>query len=555
MMDRQEVLAMAQQDPRFQQAADAMEQQLASVQATPEQLDELAHTLEFVMEHPEQYAKIRAAAIERGFAREQDIPQEFDPKFVIAMLLALYELEDRMSGQQEQAPEEVAPMPPEQPQMARGGLAQLGRGGDTMLAHINPREAEVLRRMGGSGGVNPNTGLHEFKGGGLSDIVSIVAPVALSYFTGGLGMGAIGGGALAGGLSAGLMGGDVGKGALGGALSGGLGNSIGGAAGDYLGTAMGTTFGDTAKNALGNALVGGVAGATQGRGFGEGAVTGALGSLAGNAIGGMAGADGSALSQGMKQAGSTFGNALTAGYSPQQALVGGALSGLATGMRASSRPSDIATRRDYASGLTNSTKVGASVASGDGYGGAPAGGDSGFGLNLKTLSMAPPLLSLLGMAETPQQIQQAAASSMSPEQKEYFNRVSPQWDWSKIQADATAQNMNLGKYVATNWNKFGVGSQYDKPVAPRMAAGGPLMRLAQGGGSGRDDTIDARLSDGEFVVDAETVALLGDGSTKAGAQRLDQMRQEVRKQKGAALARGKISPNAKSPLSYLKGMA
>jgi hypothetical protein len=427
-----------------------------------------------------------------------------------------------------------------------------------MLAHINPREAEVLRRMGGSGGVNPNTGLHEFKGGGLSDIVSIVAPVALSYFTGGLGMGAIGGGALAGGLSAGLMGGDVGKGALGGALSGGLGNSIGGAAGDYLGTAMSTTFGDTAKNALGNALVGGVAGAAQGRGFGEGAVTGALGSLAGNTIGGLGGTDGGAWSQGLKQAGSTFGNSLTAGYSPQQALTGGALAGLATGMRASQRPSDIATR-EYDSGPVgrgaNSTKVDASIAGGEGLTPTGGGGDSGFGLNLKTLSMAPPLLSLLGMAETPQQIQQAAASSMSPEQKEYFNRVSPQWDWSKIQADATAQNMNLGKYVATNWNKFGVGNQYDKPVAPRMAAGGPLMRLAQGGGSGRDDTIDARLSDGEFVVDAETVALLGDGSTKAGAQRLDQMRQEVRKQKGAALARGKISPNAKSPLSYLKGMA
>jgi hypothetical protein len=38
-----------------------------------------------------------------------------------------------------------------------------------------------------------------------------------------------------------------------------------------------------------------------------------------------------------------------------------------------------------------------------------------------------------------------------------------------------------------------------------------------------------------------------------GAQRLDSMRQEIRKQKGKALARGKFSPDAKSPLSYLRG--
>jgi hypothetical protein len=31
------------------------------------------------------------------------------------------------------------------------------------------------------------------------------------------------------------------------------------------------------------------------------------------------------------------------------------------------------------------------------------------------------------------------------------------------------------------------------------------------------------------------------------------MRSEIRKQKGKALAKGKFSPNAKSPLSYLKG--
>lgn len=73
----------------------------------------------------------------------------------------------------------------------------------------------------------------------------------------------------------------------------------------------------------------------------------------------------------------------------------------------------------------------------------------------------------------------------------------------------------------------------------------------QGPGTGRSDDIDARLSDGEYVLDAETVALLGDGSTEAGARALDQMREAIRQHKGQALAEGKFSPDAKSPLEYL----
>jgi hypothetical protein len=41
-------------------------------------------------------------------------------------------------------------------------LAAMGRGGDTMLAHITPQEAMMLKRMGGSGTINPYTGLPEF---------------------------------------------------------------------------------------------------------------------------------------------------------------------------------------------------------------------------------------------------------------------------------------------------------------------------------------------------------------------------------------------------------
>lgn len=42
-------------------------------------------------------------------------------------------------------------------------LRQLGRGRDTVLAHITPEEAQMLMDMGGSGTTNPATGLPEFQ--------------------------------------------------------------------------------------------------------------------------------------------------------------------------------------------------------------------------------------------------------------------------------------------------------------------------------------------------------------------------------------------------------
>jgi hypothetical protein len=44
-------------------------------------------------------------------------------------------------------------------------LSKKGRGGDTMLAHITPKEAALLKESGGSGTVNPDTGLLEFYDG------------------------------------------------------------------------------------------------------------------------------------------------------------------------------------------------------------------------------------------------------------------------------------------------------------------------------------------------------------------------------------------------------
>jgi hypothetical protein len=97
--------------------------------------------------------------------------------------------------------------------------------------------------------------------------------------------------------------------------------------------------------------------------------------------------------------------------------------------------------------------------------------------------------------------------------------------------------------------------QYGNPPVQAKAMGGlsqvHSMKIG-GGADGRSDDVNAVLSDGEYVMDAESVAMLGNGSSKAGAAKLDQMRSKLRQHKGKNLASGKISPNAKSPLSYLR---
>jgi hypothetical protein len=73
-----------------------------------------------------------------------------------------------------------------------------------------------------------------------------------------------------------------------------------------------------------------------------------------------------------------------------------------------------------------------------------------------------------------------------------------------------------------------------------------------GEGDGQSDDIPAMLADGEYVIDAETVAQIGNGSTKAGAQVLDKFREGIRAHKRSAPL-NKIPPKTKALTSYLKG--
>jgi hypothetical protein len=85
------------------------------------------------------------------------------------------------------------------------------------------------------------------------------------------------------------------------------------------------------------------------------------------------------------------------------------------------------------------------------------------------------------------------------------------------------------------------GISYFQPTqyAPKMASGG-IARLLKGPGDGVSDSIPAvidggmagggqpaKVARGEYIIDARTVAALGNGSTDAGAERLDKMRRNI----------------------------
>ena len=74
-------------------------------------------------------------------------------------------------------------------------------------------------------------------------------------------------------------------------------------------------------------------------------------------------------------------------------------------------------------------------------------------------------------------------------------------------------------------------------------------RYVQGEGDGTSDSVAAMLANGEFVIPADVVSKIGNGSNEAGAGVLDQFLVEIRKH---ANSNGvKLPPESKGPLGYL----
>lgn len=399
-------------------------------------------------------------------------------------------------------------------QFAKGGsvskakdVAGKGRYGDSMVIHINPDEYKELIGAWGQPTINPHTGMPEFFLSGLKKWLSRnewVAPVA----------------ATAGSVLLGPI------------------------AGSALGS-LGLPSG--AASLLGNTLVGGGIGALTG---------GSKGALSGALMGGLAAPYlNNALS------GSTFGNALGLQNQPTitsylGSLFGSSGSGAATGAGNPMGYDPTTGKVVPVTGANTPSSGGGGSWLGNLLGGSSEGSGGGGGSGLSSL-LVPGMMGLTALSalkgnkgqqnQPPPGFTQTTSSSgtYGPGlQPVNFDRGNKTQDGSIPEVDYYTYGQKPGKQFFTG-NHLAKGGK----VQPQATAAPPQQGMPTD--DGRADTVPALLSHGEYVMDAETVALLGNGNTDAGAKRLDEMRQAVRMQKGKALAKGKISPHALPPLEYL----
>jgi hypothetical protein len=162
---------MSSGDPAQAEAVrQAVRESIDELDLSPTEVSAVLEVLEYMSQRPDEYPALRQRLIESGMMDEDDLPEAYDPTFLGIAIMALNEYQ--MAGAQgAQAPMQMAPTVEglEPLAMAKGGLADVaqylasqGRNGDSILAHITPSEARLLKSMGGSGTINPQTGLPEF---------------------------------------------------------------------------------------------------------------------------------------------------------------------------------------------------------------------------------------------------------------------------------------------------------------------------------------------------------------------------------------------------------
>jgi hypothetical protein len=428
---------------------------------------------------------------------------------------------------------------------AAKNLSSKGRGKDTLLVHMSPREVQGLQALakskGGSLTINPETGLVE--AGFLEQVLPVVAAAAATYFTAGAaapvlagaGMGATASGILAGAGAGALIGGGSaalqGKDASQGALYGGVGGAISGGLGAY-GDA--NVFGAGADPA---AVAGGVP-------------AGAAPPVPTNII--PTTASGEITS-------AAYDPAITGAASPVTGFVPPSPQGVGfAGATPPPTPS-------YYAGLKPDQYIqkagilalpGLGAAAGDSYN--PPGSEQYDENSPYRMRLSNNFQGSTPVRPNPYyraQYAQGGMVAMAPGGLTSLqNNMYPQGQQVNTQF-ATPTQMPTSAEV--------VRSDYDAPTNPytgqMMAKGGIANlggysdggRMLKGPGDGMSDSIPgviggrqpARLADGEFVVPADVVSHLGNGSTDAGAKKLYAMMAKVRQ---ARTGKKKQAPAVKS---------
>jgi hypothetical protein len=462
-----------------------------------------------------------------------------------------------------------------------------GRGQDSMLVHMSPREVRGLQQLarikGGALTTNPETGLPE--AGFLEDILPMVAAGAAIYFTAGAaapmlvgaGMGptsaailaGAGSGALIGGGSAAIQGGDVGQGALmgglTGAVGGGISSALGGAA-PVPGTDAAGAVGQGTSAAAANAPV---AQATQ---VGTQAIN--VNPATGAVIDPLAAVPGSAGAPSLS--------------APQFSPITPAQAGQMTSSNVAGLDRLAAQQGVFAEGAYQLPGQGLAAAPTQVGPQAPTGGTdlgnwwakqtpwekagySTLGAGLVAGLNAPPNTVDTGEEDYSSSLQRISPNFRAQEPvrpNPYYRAQYPIYAaegglMAAYQAGGpvermsqmnTALNPQGGMYPQGMIDKTQYALPTQRPTSMEVLDAGAQRTFAKGGiadlggysdggrmlkgpGDGMSDSIPgviankqpARLADGEFVVPADVVSHLGNGSTDAGAKRLYSMMDKVRK--------------------------
>jgi hypothetical protein len=460
---------------------------------------------------------------------------------------------------------------------AEGGLAaahkaqSAGRGQDTMLVHMTPGEVKGLQALamahGGSLTINPETGLPEagflrkilptLLGAGLSFIPGVGPLMAAGIVGGGYG---IAKGSLAEGLKAGL-------GAYGGAgLASGL--TAAGAT-----TAQGVAATEAAKQATGQVL----ADEAAKNAFLE---TGIITSEAAQQAAGQSIAD-QATRNAFLESGvsntlppvSTYAATATPAQIAAQQGISGNLSMAASG------PEALLTEQGRSAFMK----------------GAPTGSLMSAGTSLASaMTPEPEPLKTADTFIRPYSLEVDNLSGQDPygagdtrEREQVRYRYSPLPIYRAAQGGTIDPDYNAEVYqnggFSDSYNEGGLSalakrrksltgdkrykfaqdrrdSSMEASIEQNFAKGGMKdalpPRFLQGAGDGMSDSIkariggvqEARLADGEFVVPADVVSHLGNGSSKAGAKKLYAMMDKIRKARtGRERQAPEVNPNKYMP--------
>lgn len=480
---------------------------------------------------------------------------------------------------------------------AEGGLhdealavRKAGRNGDSRLVHVNDDEFAEMVAEYGEPTINPETGMPEFFLGKLGKILKAVVPIALNFIPGvgplasaavGAALGATGGGGIKGAL-------------LGGAL-GGLGAGGAGGVGAKLGTSvLGKAVSPRLAQALGSAALGAGTSAALGGNPLTGALSVGLGNYLRNPMakvtpGAPTPSDikvtsAAPATMSASTAPSLTGSGSMAGPIPsfsstQLPSMTPSLSGSPLSSMTSYSPSLQLTPSvtsnalrlpgmpSYDFNLPSSTQAGVdamsrlavnpstqaamdtAAAAAPAAAAKPSFWDKDFlGLGIAKNKYAVP--AVIGAAALADALKPKGDTGEMTQEQFFgpsFNAKSPGSFKLASIASGELPESAAAEYAKRYFSGFAVGGDVGEGRSGRssFAVSGP--------GDGRSDDIPAMLSDGEYVIDAETVALLGNGSPKAGAKKLDDLRVKIRKHKGKKLAKGKFSHNAKSADKYMAG--